>query len=145
MYVKRNLSLPSAVQFAKTIIMESKRQRQVAEIIKRNFSLVLQQEGPYIYGAKPLVTVTEVKVTPDMSVAKIYLSIWNTENKQAVLLQMEEEHQRLKQAMASRVKRHLRRLPELNYFEDEMLDEMYKVDSLFDRLYAENQMPEEEE
>lgn len=125
--------------------MESKRQRQVAEIIKRNFSLVLQQEGSYIYGVEPLVTVTEVKVTPDMSMAKIYLSIWNTENKQAVLLQMEEEHQRLKQAMAQRVKRHLRRLPDISYFEDEMLDEMYKVDSIFDRLYAENQMPKEEE
>lgn len=125
--------------------MESKRQRQIAEVIKRNFSLVLQQEGPYIYGAKPLVTVTEVKVTPDMSLAKIYLSIWNTENKQAVLLLMEEEHQRLKQAMAQRVRRQLRRLPEISYFEDELLDEMYKVDTLFDRLYADNQMPDEEE
>lgn len=125
--------------------METKRQRQVAETIKRHFSQVLQQEGPYVYGVKPLVTVTEVKVTPDMSLAKIYLSIWNTENKQEVLLMMEEEHQRLKQAMASRVKRHLRRLPELTYFEDETLDEMYKVDNLFDRLYTEKQMPKEEE
>jgi ribosome-binding factor A len=125
--------------------MESKRQRQIAEIIKRHFSQVLQQEGPYVYGAKPLVTVTEVKVTPDMSMAKIYLSIWNTENKQAVLLQMAEEHQRLKQAMASRVKRHLRRLPDLSYYEDETLDEMYKIDNMFDRLYDENQMPKGEE
>lgn len=124
--------------------MESKRQRQVAEIIKRNFSLVLQQEGPYVYGAKPLVTVTEVKVAPDMSVAKIYLSIWNTDNKQEVLLMMEEEQQRLKQAMAHRVKRHLRRLPEMSYFEDETLDEMYKVNTMFDRLYEEGQMGEEE-
>ncbi|PHI18655.1 ribosome-binding factor A [Lewinellaceae bacterium SD302] len=124
--------------------MESKRQRQVAEIIKRNFSLVLQQEGPYVYGAKPLVTVTEVKVAPDMSVAKIYLSIWNTENKQEVLLMMEEEQQRLKQAMANRVKRHLRRLPEMSYYEDETLDEMYKVNTMFDRLYKEGQMGEEE-
>lgn len=124
---------------------ESKRQRQVAEIIKRNFSQVLQQEGPYIYGAQPLVTVTDVKVSPDMSLAKIYLSIWNTENKQEVLLMMEEEHQRLKQAMAQRVKRHLRRLPEMGYFQDETLDEMYKVDEMFDRLYSENQMPKEEE
>lgn len=124
--------------------MESKRQRQVAEIIKRNFSFVLQQEGPYVYGAKPLVTVTDVKVTPDMSMAKIYLSIWNTENKQEVLLMMEEEQARLKQAMANRVKRHLRRLPDMSYYEDETLDEMYKVDSMFNRLYAEGQMGEEE-
>ncbi|MCP9234470.1 30S ribosome-binding factor RbfA [Lewinella sp. JB7] len=125
--------------------MESKRQRQVAELIKRNFSIVLQQEGSYIYGAQPLVTVMDVQVSPDLSVGKVYLSIWNTDNKQAVILQMDEEHTRLKTALAHRLKRHLRRLPELSYFMDETLDEMNKVDTIFDRLYAEDQMPETEE
>lgn len=120
----------------------SKRQRQVSEMMKRHFSEVLRSEGLNIYGAEPLVTVTEVAVSPDMSVAKIYLSIWNTENKQAVLLQMEEEHQRLKQAMAQRVKRHMRRLPEMAFFQDDTLDEIFRVESLFDRLYEEGQMPE---
>ena len=122
--------------------MESKRQRQVAELIKRNFSIVLQQEGSYIYGTQPLVTVMEVQVSPDLSVGKVYLSIWNTENKQAVILQMEEEHARLKSSLAHRLRRQLRRLPELNYFIDETLDEMNKVDNLFDELYATDQMPE---
>ena len=121
--------------------METKRQRQVAELIKRNFSIVLQQEGVYIYGTQPLVTVMEVQVSPDLSVGKVYLSIWNTDNKQAVILQMEEEHARLKSALAHRLRRQLRRLPELSYFIDETLDEMNKVDNIFDRLYADEQMP----
>jgi ribosome-binding factor A len=121
--------------------MESKRQRQVAELIKRNFSIVLQQEGPYIYGPKPLVTIMDVQVSPDLSVGKVYLSIWNTDNKQAVILQMEEDHSRLKSALAHRLKRQLRRLPELSYFIDETLDEMNKVDTMFDHLYANDQMP----
>ena len=121
--------------------MESKRQRQVAELIKRNFSIVLQQEGSYIYGTQPLVTVMDVQVSPDLSVGKVYLSVWNTENKQAVILQMDEDHARLKSALANRVKRQLRRLPELSYFLDETLDEMNKVDNIFDRLYADEQMP----
>ncbi|MGB3547145.1 MAG: 30S ribosome-binding factor RbfA [Saprospiraceae bacterium] len=125
--------------------METKRQRQVAEQIKRNFSIVLQQEGSYIYGAKPLVTVTEVKVTPDMSQAKIYLSVWNTDNKQAVLLQMREEQARLKGSLGTRLRRQLRRIPDLDYFIDETLDEMEQVDQLFDRLYADKQMPEDEQ
>ncbi len=125
--------------------METKRQRQVAEQIKRNFSIVLQQEGSYIYGAKPLVTVTEVKVTPDMSQAKIYLSVWNTDNKQAVLLQMREEQARLKGSLGTRLRRQLRRIPDLDYFIDETLDEMEQVDQLFNRLYADKQMPEDEQ
>ncbi|MEM7573015.1 MAG: ribosome-binding factor A [Bacteroidota bacterium] len=124
--------------------MENKRQGQVAALIKRNFSQVLQNEGPYIYGPEPLVTVTEVKVTPDLSLAKIYLSIWNTDNKQAVLLQMEEEHSRLQQGLAYRLKRQIRRIPNFSIFLDETLDEMYRVDKMFDQLYRDGQMPQEE-
>ena len=124
--------------------MQSKRQLQVAEMIKRHFSIVLQQEGSYIYGPEPLVTVTEVHPTPDLSQAKIYLSVWNTDNKQAVILQMEEEHQRLKSALAYRLKRHIRRIPEIAFYIDETLDEMNRVENLFEKLYEEKQMPEDE-
>jgi ribosome-binding factor A len=125
--------------------METKRQRQVAELVKRNFSIVLQSEGVNIYGAAPLVTVTEVKMSPDMGIAKIYLSIWNTENKQAVLLQMQEENTRLRQGLAQRLRRHVRRIPYIDFYEDETIDEMYRVDSLFDRLHEEKQMGKEGE
>lgn len=124
--------------------METKRQKQAAELVKRNFSLVLQQEGSYIYGPEPLVTVTTVKITPDLSQAKIYLSVFNTENKQAVLLELQEEVVRLRQSLAHRIRKHIRRIPEIAFFADDTLDEMYRVDRLFNRLYDENQMGEEE-
>ncbi len=125
--------------------METKRQKQAAELVKRNFSMVLQQEGSYIYGPEPLVTVTGVKITPDLSLAKIYLSVFNTENKQAVLLEMEEEVVRLRQSLAHRIRKHIRRIPEISFYADDTLDEMYRVDNLFNRLYEENQMGDEEE
>lgn len=114
-------------------------------MLKRNFSIVLQQEGSYVYGAEPLVTVTGVKVTPDFALAKIYISVYNTENKQAVLLEMEEEIARLKQSLSSRVRQQLRRMPDIAFFLDDTLDEMYRVDALFNRLYSENQMGSSEE
>ncbi len=119
---------------------ESKRQLQVAQLIKRNFGIVLQQEGSYIYGSEVLVTVTSVKLTPDFGQAKIYLSVYNTENKQAVILQMEEEHHRLKQALASRIKKHVRRIPQFQVYLDETLDEMYRLNVLFNKLDNDKQM-----
>ncbi len=113
-------------------------------MIKRNFSLVLQQEGSYIYGPEPLVTVTEVHPTPDLSMCKIYVSIWNTDNKQGVILQMNEDHQRLKAALATRIRRHIRRIPAISFYIDETLDEMHRVETMFDRLYEEDQMPGED-
>ena len=114
--------------------MESKRQKQVGEVVRRNFSMVLQNEGGYIYGNEPMVTVTSVKLSPDMGIAKIYLSVYNVEDKQSVVLQMEASNQKLRQALAHRVKRHMRRVPELNFFLDDTLDEMYRLNGLFNRL-----------
>lgn len=125
--------------------MESIRQRQVSELIKRNFGIVLQQEGGYVYGTDVLVTVTSVKVTPDFSLAKIYLSVYNTENKQEVILEMEENIIRLKQALTTRVKKHMRRIPDISFFLDDTLDEMYRLRQLFDRLHENKQMGDEEE
>ncbi|MCB0566613.1 MAG: 30S ribosome-binding factor RbfA [Phaeodactylibacter sp.] len=124
--------------------MESKRQLQIAELIKRNFSIVLQNEGSYIYGAEPLVTVTQVKITPDFNLAKIYLSIYNTEHKQGVLLELDEHLTRLKQSLMARIRRHVRRMPDIAFFLDDTLDEMYRLNELFNRLHEEDQMGEEE-
>jgi ribosome-binding factor A len=105
---------------------------------------MLQQEGRYVYGAQPFVTVTEVQMTPDFSIAKIYLSIYNTENKQEVILMMEDQYYRLKQALAARVGKQLRRMPELQFYIDDLLDEMERVDNLFKRLESEDQMGDKE-
>lgn len=120
--------------------MESKRQKQVGEIIRRNFSSVLLAEGGYIYGSEPLVTVTTVKVTPDLSLGKIYLSVYNTDNKQAVILQLQEHIHRLRQGLAHRIKKHVRRIPSINIYLDDTLDEMYRLNQLFDKLEDDNQL-----
>lgn len=125
--------------------METVRQRQVAELIKRNFSMVLQSEGSYIYGPSVLVTVTNVKMTPDFNLAKIYLSVFNTENKQETMLEMEHELTRLKQSLAARIRKHVRRMPDIQLFLDDTVDEMYRVNAMFDKLYEEKQMGNEEE
>ncbi len=128
-----------------TMAKETKRQKQVGELVKRHFSSVLQQEGGYIYGHEPLVTVTSVKMSADLGLAKIYLSIYNTENKQAVILEMEAAYQKLRQTLSQRIRKHVRRIPDIAFYMDETIDEMYRVDNLFQRLYDENQMGDDRE
>lgn len=120
--------------------METKRQKQVGEIVRRNIGIVLQQEGSYIYGASTLVTVTAVKMSPDFNLAKIYLSVYNRENKNAVIAELDANIRRLRQSLAHRIKRHVRRIPEIQFYMDETLDEMYRLSSLFKDLEDNNQM-----
>jgi len=122
---------------------ESKRQLQISEVIRRNFSVVLQQEGGYIYGTEALVTVTTVKVTPDLSLAKIYLSVYNTEDKEAIIMLLEKDYARLKQSLASRIKKQTRRIPNFSMYLDDTLDEMYKLNHVFDKINKEKKSGEE--
>jgi ribosome-binding factor A len=102
--------------------------------------MVLQQEGSYIYGSSVLVTVTRVKMTPDLGLAKIYISVFNTEHKQEPLLLLEEEKVRLRQILGGRIKKWVRRIPDIDFYLDDTLDEMYRLGDLFDRMEADNQM-----
>ncbi len=114
--------------------MGSRRQMQVAEMIKRHFSIVLQQEGHYIYDTDVLVSVTNVVMSPDLGLAKIYVSIFNTENKTAVMQLINESKHRLKNQLTQRVRKHVRRIPDIDIYIDDTLDEMYKLNQLFDGI-----------
>jgi ribosome-binding factor A len=119
---------------------QTKRQGQVCALLKQHISAVLQNQGIYIYGAKPLVSVTEVKISPDLMNAKIYVSVWNTEEKEQVVLMIRQELVPIRTALASRIRHQLRRCPDIDFYLDDTLDEMYRIKDMFDRLHADNQM-----
>ena len=114
--------------------MESKRQLQTAETIRRHFSTVLQQEGHYIYGGDVLVSITSVKMSSDLGIAKVYVSIFNAMNKQEVMIMIDESMHRLRQQLYHRIRKHVRRVPQLQIFVDDTLDEMDNLNHLFDEL-----------
>ena len=118
--------------------MESIRQKQVGELIRRYFGMILTEEGPNIYGRDKLVTLTDVKMTPDLLVAKIYISVYGTELKQEVILGLEDSHTRLRQALAGKIGKQMRRMPEIEFYLDDTIDEMYRVHDLLNRVSEED-------
>lgn len=118
--------------------MESIRQKQIGELLRRYFGMLLTEEGSNIYGRDKLVTVTGVMMTPDLLVAKIYISVYGTENKQEVILELEDNYPRLRQTLASKVGKQMRRVPELEFYLDDTVDEMYRVDALLNRVSDED-------
>jgi len=114
-------------------IMASKRQEQVAQMIKRNFSIVLSNEGLYIYG-EALVSVTDVKMSPDLRLAKIYVSIFNTEDKDIVYDLLVQHTPTLKYELVKRIRKHVRRIPDIQIYRDDLIDEMYNIDDMLNNL-----------
>ncbi|MFN8304733.1 MAG: 30S ribosome-binding factor RbfA [Saprospiraceae bacterium] len=119
--------------------MESIRQKQVGELIRRYFGMLLTEEGSNIYGRNKLVTVTNVKMTPDLLVAKIYISVYGTENKQEVILELEDNHLHLRQALAAKIGKQMRRMPDIEFFLDDTVDEMYRVQDLLNRVHDDDE------
>jgi len=113
--------------------MASKRQEQVAALIKRNFSIVLTNEGLYIYG-DALVSVTDVKMSPDLRLAKIYVSIFNTDDKDAVFDLIVQHTATFKYELVKRIRKHVRRIPDIRIYRDDLLDEMYNIDDMLNNL-----------
>ena len=139
---QRNINLTFTERRSK--IMETKRQKQINELLRRQFSMVLLDEGSYIYD-RAMVTVTRVVVSPDLQSAKVYLSVFNTENKMEVMAAMDENIHRLRHALAGKLAKQLRKIPELKFFLDDSLDEFFRMDQILTKLRSENQMGTEEE
>src|SRR6476469_1643296 len=112
---------------------EGKRQKQIGGLIQEEINAIFQRLGlGFINGG--MVSVSSVKITPDLLEARIYLSIYNTTDKKAILHKIEERHWEIKKELAARVKHQLRRIPELKYFLDDTLDQVFKIEELFSKI-----------
>lgn len=113
--------------------MESIRQKKVAELIKANVSDVIQKMGLFtVNGA--LVTITHSTVTPDLLEAKIYLSIFNAKDKDAVLQVFDEKNKEIRHQLSHKIGKLVRRMPELQFYIDDTLDEVFKLEALFQKI-----------
>jgi ribosome-binding factor A len=79
-----------------------------------------------------MITVTKVKITPDLSLARIMLSIFGVEDKQKVLQKITSEKSEIRFELGKRIKNQLRKVPELAFFLDDSLDYIERIDQLLD-------------
>lgn len=109
------------------------KQKQIAALIQKEFSTVLLVEGNFIYG-DALVTVTRVRMSADMGIAYIYLSVYNALYKQEIIKEIWENLSRLRGELGRRIRKQVRRIPMLKFFIDDTLDEVEHLDMLFDAI-----------
>ena len=112
--------------------MSSIRQQQINNVIQRELSAIFQKQGFAIW-KNALVTITGVSVTPDLSIARAYLSIYNTKEKEAVLEEIQNHQKEIRNLLGKNL-RNLRRIPELEFFLDDTLDEVFKMEQIFKDL-----------
>jgi ribosome-binding factor A len=121
---------------------EGKRQKQVGALLLKELSDIFQRLGLSVMDGG-LISLTAVKVTPDLLEARVYLSLFQVKDVPAAMKKIEDRAWQIKQELAGRIKQQLRRVPVIQYFHDDTLDHADKMNALF-RKISEEKPPGEE-
>jgi ribosome-binding factor A len=123
--------------------MESKRQQKFAGVIQEDLAAILQREGSN-YLPNTMVTITKVRVTPDLAIARVFLSFFNNTNNQLALQTIKLHASEIRYKLGSRIKDQVRVIPQLEFFIDDTSEYVDRMDKIFDKISKEERQKEEE-
>ncbi len=115
---------------------EGKRQKQIAGLLNEEMNLIFQRLGLNMINGG-MVSISSVKVTPDLLEARFYLSFFQVKDAEAALKRIEEAHHEIKKELAARVRHQLRSIPVLKFFRDDTLDQVFRMEELFRKINEE--------
>ena len=111
--------------------MESTRQHKIARLIQKDISDILLRYARTLHGV--LISVSEVRVSPDLAIAHIYLSIFPQDKVQQTMELIDENKHRFRGELGSLERHQLRIIPEIIFHLDDTIDRMERIDELLNR------------
>ena len=109
--------------------MDSQRQLKVSRLMQKELGEIFQRETRMLFG-NALITVTQVRVSPDLGIAKVYVSLFNVPDNKALLDLIKTHTKDIRTKLAERIKKQVRVIPNLNFYHDDSLDYAMRIDEL---------------
>lgn len=107
------------------------RTERLASVIQKDLGRILQQD---YQPTGAFITVTQVRVTKDLSIAKVYLSVFTQDRDPQTIYQFIDDNQdKIRFELASKIKNQVRRIPDLIFFEDDTAEYVNKMEQLFSK------------
>lgn len=119
-------------------MLEGKRQKQVAAVIEKELNDIFQRLGLSMIDGG-MVSISSVKITPDLHEARIYLSFFKVKDPVAALKLIEERSWEIKKLLTSQVRHQFRTMPVLSYYIDDTLEYVDKMERLFKDIRDQDQ------
>ena len=108
--------------------METTRQNKISRLLQKELSEIFLLQTKAMPGV--LVSVSAVRISPDMSIARVYLSVFPSEKAEEIVKNVNDNMKTIRYKLGTRVRHQLRIIPELKFFVDDSLDYIEKIDSL---------------
>ncbi len=124
-------------------MQEGKRQKQIGGLLQEELNTLFQRMGLNMLDGG-MVSISSVKMTPDLLEARIYLSLFQVADPKLTMKKIEDRAWEIKKELAARVKQQLRRIPELKFFRDDTLDHVFKMEDLFKQIKKDEEKGEGE-
>ena len=115
---------------------EGKRQKQIAGLLNEEMSIIFQRLGLNMLDGG-MVSISSVKVTPDLLEARFYLSFFQVKDVKTALQKIDDRHHEIKKELAAKVRHQLRSIPVLKFFQDDTLDHVFKMEEIFKKIEEE--------
>ena len=109
--------------------MESQRQQKISKLLQKDLGEIFQIELHHVTRGA-MVSVTKVNVTPDLSSAKVYLSLFAAKDRPALMKNISKHSKEIRGKLGNRVRHQLRVVPELHFYEDDSLDYIENIENL---------------
>lgn len=123
--------------------MDSTRQQKYSRLIQKELGNIFQNDIKNMFG-KAFISVNTVRISPDLSVAKAYLSFMMVDSKQAALDSVKAQIKPIRKLLGDKIRKQARIVPELIFYLDDNLDYAAKMDVLFSNIEIPPAPPEEE-
>ncbi len=108
------------------------RTERVASLLQQELGAILQKE---LSRSGPIITVVDVKVTVDLSIARIYVSIIGTLKEQAAAMAaLQDKTKSIRKILSSRIRHQFRRIPELEFHEDHLYERANRIEQLLNEV-----------
>ena len=114
-------------------MQEGKRQKQIASLLNEELNGIFQRLGLTMIDGG-MVSISGVKVTPDLLEARIYLSLFQVKNAEAVMQKINDRSWEIKKELTAKVAKQLRRMPILQFYQDDTLDQVFKMETLLNKI-----------
>ena len=116
---------------------EGKRQKQVAGVINHELNDIFLRMGLNMSDGG-MISISSVKITPDLFEARIYLSFFQVKDNEAMLKKIQERGKDIRKELGMRVRHQLRSIPELTFYIDDTLDYVFKMEELLKQVRSES-------
>lgn len=124
--------------------MDSRRQHKMASLLQKTMAEILLKDAKMYLGASTLASITKVTLSPDLSVAKFYISVFSNEDAQIALDTLNATSNEWRRKLGNELKNHLRVVPEITFFLDDSLEYAQKMNELFKKINNEDSTKSEE-